>query len=250
MQRLPPHLPRVSRRAVLAALAVLLAGRPARADTEPRRVLVIGDSQAQGLAAGLQRLYRRDRQFRILDHSKVATGLVTRSGYDWPAQVHTLADTEHADIAVVMFGANDRPPVRGLNGKQDPALSARFQQSYGDRVKDIVQTLHQAHMAVIWVGHPIVRDPLFAEDMVFLNSVFADAAGAAGADFVPIWTLFAAPDGSYAPYGKGIEGETTRLRADDGVHLTFAGYDVLAAYLDPHIQACRATQATLLASHP
>jgi len=43
--------------------------------------------------------------------------------------------------------------------------------------------------------------------------------------------LFIDADGNYAAYGKGLDDQTTRLRADDGVHLTGAGYDVLAKAL-------------------
>ena len=230
----------IERRAFLRATASLSVWvsmiPPVRADGEPARLLVIGDSQAQGLAGGVQRLLRRDRSIRVLDRTKIGTGLVSPRAYDWTAAVRTLAASEHADVALVMFGANDRPPVHGGDGTVIPGLSLAFTQSYGARVREIVQTLREAGIPVIWVGHPTVRDPRYADDMAMLNRIFADAATTAGADYVPIWDLFAS-DGKYQPYGKGVDGETTRLRADDGVHLTPAGYDVLAVYLLPHIQS-------------
>ena len=199
-------------------------------------MLVLGDSQAQGLAGGVQRLLRHDRRFRVLDRSKIGSGLLSRA-YDWIAAVRAIPATEHPDVAVVMFGANDRPPVRGINGSVDPGLSYSFERVYGERVREIVQSLREANVPVIWVGHPTVRDPKYADDMAFLNRIFADEASAAGADYVPIWDLFAGAGGIYEAYGKGVDGETTRLRADDGVHLTAAGYDVLARYLLPYIEA-------------
>lgn len=228
------------RRAVLRGLAacLTLAGmmRAARALDETVRVLVLGDSQAQGLAGGVQRLLRHDRRFRVLDRSKIGTGLLSRA-YDWISTVRALPATEHPDVAVVMFGANDRPRVRGTDGSVIPGLSFSFERVYGERVREIVQSLRDANVPVIWVGHPTVRDPKYADDMAFLNRIFADEASAAGADYVPIWDLFAGAGGIYEAYGKGVDGETTRLRADDGVHLTVAGYDVLARYLLPHIEA-------------
>jgi hypothetical protein len=62
---------------------------------------------------------------------------------------------------------------------------------------------------------------------------------AAGADWFPSWSLFTDDEGNFAPYGKGTDGVTTRLRADDGVHLTSAGYDVLANALLPEIELYR-----------
>jgi hypothetical protein len=65
----------------------------------------------------------------------------------------------------------------------------------------------------------------------------------AGADWFPAWPLFTDANGNYAPYGKGLDGETTRLRADDGVHFTGAGYDLLAKALLPVIELYRPSGA-------
>jgi hypothetical protein len=236
---LPPTKTAIARRAWLGGVTSLIlsgleSGAPAVATGDVRRVMVIGDSQAQGLAAGLQWLYRRDHSHRILDHTKIATGLTSRAAYDWPAEVHTLATTENADVAVIMFGANDRPPVH-VGGHVDPAMLRVFQATYGGRVRDVVATLVAARMSVIWVGHPIVRDPDFAADIALLNDIFASNAVPAGATFLSLWDVFLGPDHGYDAYGPGIDGETTRLRADDGVHLTPAGYEVAAMKLQPVI---------------
>jgi hypothetical protein len=240
---------RIARRAWLGGLASIImsmsdaasgasagAGGGGGGDSGARRVMVIGDSQAQGLAAGLQLVYRGDGTHRILDRSKIATGLTSWSGYDWPAAVHRLAATQQADVAVVMFGANDRPPVH-LGGHVDPALLQTFEATYGARVRDIARTLTEARIAVIWVGHPIVRDPAYAADMVLLNGIFASNATAGGAVFVPLWATFLGPDRGYAAYGPGVDGQTVRLRADDGIHMTPAGYQVAARVLQPLIDA-------------
>jgi hypothetical protein len=124
-----------------------------------------------------------------------------------------------------------------VGGHVDPGLLQSFQAAYSARVRDIVQTLTRAHIAVIWVGHPIVRDPAYAEDMALLNGIFSGAAVPAGAVFMPLWDTFLGPDHTYSAYGPGIDGQTTRLRADDGVHLTIAGYEVAAKQLQPLIDA-------------
>ncbi len=86
-----------SRRTVLAStLLALTAGVwPLRALAAPEvqeRILVIGDSQAQGLAGGIQRLYRSDRSRKVTDLAKVSTGLMPRVNYDWPAQAQNLRE--------------------------------------------------------------------------------------------------------------------------------------------------------------
>jgi hypothetical protein len=226
----------LSRRGMLLAAATLaLPGSYAARAAEPvERVLVVGDSQAQGLAAGLQRQYRHDLSWRVLDRSRIATGLCSPSRFDWPAAVPGIAEAERGAIAVVMFGANDRPQVR-LHGHIDDALCIAFKASYGAEVRRIAEVLARSCSAVIWVGHPIVRDPVYAEDMALLNRIYAAEAMAGGADWFPSWPLFTDDDGNYAPYGPGTDGQTTRLRADDGVHFTGSGYDVLAKALMPVI---------------
>ncbi|MBE7730660.1 DUF459 domain-containing protein [Komagataeibacter sp. FXV3] len=196
---------------------------------------MIGDSQAQGLAGGLRWLYRTNRNMRVLDHSKISTGLVSVSFFNWPDEVHKLAATEHADVAVVMFGANDRPPVR-VHGVVDPAQLANFTKIYSARVRDIMTTLKNAHIPVIWVGHPMVRDEEFSADMATLNTIFQDQAAGNGAQFVPLWTAFS-DNGHFSAYGEGVDGSKVRLRADDGVHLTPSGYQKAAKILEPLI-AC------------
>ncbi|QHC35248.1 DUF459 domain-containing protein [Komagataeibacter xylinus] len=202
---------------------------------ETGRVLVIGDSQAQGLAGGLRWLYRTNRNMRVLDHSKISTGLVSVAFYNWPDEVHKLAATEHVDVAVVMFGANDMPPVR-VHGAVDQTQLANFTKIYSARVRDIIVTLKNAHIPVIWVGHPIVRDDVFSADMAILNNIFQDQAAKNGAQFVPLWSVFA-DNGHFSAYGEGVDGSKVRLRADDGVHLTPGGYQKAAKILEPLI-AC------------
>lgn len=183
----------------------------------------------------MQRQLRHDRSLRVIDRSRIATGLCSPSRFDWPAATPGIAEAERGAIAVVMFGANDRPPVR-LHGHIDDALSSAFCTSYGAHVHTIAEDLARYCAGVIWVGHPIVRDPVYAEDMALLNRLYAAQSMAAGADWFPSWDLFIDDAGNYAPYGKGTDGMTTRLRADDGVHLTSAGYDVLASALLPVVE--------------
>ena len=233
----------LQRRDLLVASALLLPVlRGARAGEPAARVLVVGDSQAQGLAGGLQRQLRGDAAWRVIDRSRIATGLCSPSRFNWPAAAPGIGQAEPGSIAVVMFGANDRPPVR-VHGRIDDRLEASFAASYCAHVRAIVDGLKRSCVSVIWVGHPIVRDPVYAEDMELLNRFYAEESLAAGAEWFPSWALFVDADGNYAPYGKGIDGQTTRLRADDGVHLTGAGYDVLARALLPVVELCRPADA-------
>ncbi len=230
---MPEHF--FARRDILVAASLLFSGlRNANASNIPLHVLVVGDSQAQGLAGGLQRQYRRDPTVQVIDHSRIGTGLASWTRLDWVKEASEIPAPEAPCVAVVMFGANDRPPIR-IHGQVNEPLRTTFSATYGGRVRAIATSLKKVTTAVIWVGHPIVRDPLYAEDMVLLNGLYADQSRAGGADWFPTWPMFVDAQGAFMPYGPGIDGQTTRLRADDGVHLTPAGYDVLARALQPAI---------------
>ncbi|HEX3881116.1 MAG TPA: DUF459 domain-containing protein [Stellaceae bacterium] len=233
----------VRRLFAVVVVAALGLAAPARVEAGQTTIEVVGDSQAQGLAGALERLFLRNPQFRVLDRSKISTGIIVRSGYDWPQVARTLAAAHNADVVVMMFGANDRPPIRrGVS--VDPTLSAEFRQNYAQRVHEVIAAFRDAGMPVIWVGHPVVRDNVFTEDMQLLNAIYHAAATDEGARWLPTWDMFTTPDGGFTPYGKGIDGMTQRLRADDGVHFTSAGYDVVATRLEPLIEAQRAKLAS------
>jgi hypothetical protein len=232
--------------AVCLFAAVALAD-PAAPHAAAPDILVVGDSQAQGVAGALQRRYLRSKDFHVIDKSKIGTGLNSKSTYDWDAAVAELATTEHAPVAIVMFGANDRPPVR-IKGVVDPGLSEKFDKTYGARVARIVKALRDAKINVLWLGDPAVKDADYTADMQMLNQVMEPAAEKEGAQFVSLWDLSVGDDGTYNAYGKALDGQTKRLRADDGVHFTPTGYDLIAARLDPILKTLTANQPTAAAT--
>ena len=81
---------------------------------------------------------------------------------------------------------------------------------------------------MIWCGNPIARSATYSADMSYITQIYAEAAARFGAQFVPLWTAIADDQGNYAAYGKDRAGTTQRLRGDDGIHFTSAGYELIA----------------------
>lgn len=216
----------------MAVACSVLGGRNGQAAETLYRVLVVGDSQAQGLAGGFQRILLRDRTWRIIDRSRISTGLYSPTRFDWPSSAAGIASSEAGAVAVVMFGANDRPNIRS-KGVIDPQRADAWAAPYCAHIRTMMQGLKKSCPHVVWVGHPIVRDPVYAEDMAFLNTLFETEAVAGGAQWFPSWELFSDKNGQYNAFGKALDGHQERMRADDGVHLTAQGYDVLANALLP-----------------
>jgi hypothetical protein len=64
--------------------------------------------------------------------------------------------------------------------------------------------------------------------MKFINDIFAQEVARFGGTFLPLWTVIADNQGQYTAYGQDRAGVTERLRNDDGIHFTSAGYELIA----------------------
>ncbi len=209
------------------------AGAPARADqpaspaTPPTAIVVFGDSQAQGLAVGLSRILVEDPRYRVLNRTHPGAALVHGED-EWLAPIARFTSREKADIALVMLGGNDRLDMRGERGATLRFRTDEWRETYAARTDKILTLLANAGLRVIWCGNPIARSPNYSADMGYINDIYAEAAMRFGAQFVPLWTAIADDQGRYAAYGKDRVGTTQRLRTDDGIHFTAAGYELIA----------------------
>jgi hypothetical protein len=216
--------------AVLAAWVLILLPVALRAQEAPERttIVVFGDSQAQGLAGGLQRMLIEKPGFRVLNRTHPGAALVHEES-EWIAPIRKFLSHEQAEIAVVMFGANDRLDVRlGGSGTYLHFKTDAWRDEYARRIDEILTALSAAGLKVIWCGNPIARSPTYSADMVYINQIYAERAERFGAQFVPLWQVIADAQGDYTAYGKDLDGVNRRLRADDGIHFTAPGYELIA----------------------
>ena len=213
-----------------AALLVLLcAAGVARADDDAgvQHIVVFGDSQAQGLAGGLQRVLIDDSRYKVVNRTRPGAALV-HSSSEWLGPVQTFVDKDKADIAVVMFGANDRLDLRDEDGRYIHFRTDDWRDEYAKRVDKILTLLTGAGLKVIWCGNPIARNPQYSADMSYINDIMADEVTHFGGSFLPLWTVIADSQGQFTAYGSDRNGQTERLRNDDGIHFTPAGYELIA----------------------
>ena len=192
----------------------------------PPIIVVFGDSQAAGLARGLQRVLAEDPRFRVLNRTHAGASLIHDEN-EWLAPVAEFAAREKADIAVVMFGANDRLDMR--EGRTTLRFRSReWRDEYTARIDKILDRLAAAGLRVLWLGNPIARSERYSEDMSYINEVYQEAIARHGFQFMPLWTVVADDSGNYTAYGKDRLGVTQRLRGVDGIHFTAAGYELIA----------------------
>jgi len=195
-------------------------------DASVRRVVVFGDSQAQGVAGGLQRVLIDDPRYKVINRTHPGAALVHAES-EWLVPVQSFVDKDKADIAVVMFGANDRLDMRE-DGKYLHFRTDEWRAVYTKRADRILTALTGAHLKIIWCGNPIARSPTYSADMSYINDIFSEEVSHFGGEFLPLWTVVADNQGQFIAYGPDRSGVTERLRNDDGIHFTSAGYELVA----------------------
>src|SRR5580698_250788 len=96
---------------------------------------------------------------------------------------------------------------------------------------------------VVWVGLPALRGAKATSDMLFLDSLYRDAAGKAGITYVDVWDGFVDESGRFLQQGPDFEGQIRRLRSYDGVYFTQAGARKLAHYVEREITRLLASRS-------
>jgi hypothetical protein len=212
---------------VLLAAMFGISGARADDDTTMRTIVVFGDSQAQGVAGGLQRVLLDDPRYKVINRTHPGAALV-HSDTEWLAPVVNFVAKNKAEIAVVMFGANDRLDMRDDVGGYVHFRSDSWRDVYAKRADKILTALTGAGLKVIWCGNPIARSQIYSDDMKYINDIYAEEVARFGGEFLPLWNIIADSQGQFTAYGLDRSGVTERLRNDDGIHFTAAGYELIA----------------------
>jgi uncharacterized protein len=199
------------------------------------RVLVIGDSLADGLWSGLYRSFQEDGNMEVVNKSKASSGFVRVDSDDWAKQLDDILKDDTFQIAVVMFGANDNQAIKSGKEYIKPGTDA-WDELYGQRVEAFVKKLRGKGLAVYWTGLPIMRSPDDSDDAEELNDIYREKSFINGAKFIDTWSGFTDESGRYSAVGPDMSGQIRRLRDNDGVHFTSRGYLKLAHFAEKEIR--------------
>lgn len=203
-------------------------------DNEKYRVVVLGDSLADGVWAGLVQALADDPAVEVIKTSEAGNGL-TRSDGAWDTIVAALSPAETPNIAVAVFGIADRRSLR-IEGSKVEVGSEAWIVEYGRRVDALLKALKRRGAAVYWIGLPIMRGPNTRRDTEIMNNIFRERALLNGTKFISTWDGFADASGNYTDYGPDLTGKVRQLREEDGVHLTLRGYEKLAHFAEQEIR--------------
>jgi hypothetical protein len=158
---------------------------------------------------------------------------------NWPQQGADDMSLYNPEVTVFIVGANDAKNLPE-GATRDPGWRAQ----YSALVEEMLTVIGGNGRTVYWVGAPVMADVAYSERVQGVNDVFREvAAKHPDVMYVDAYTLFSAPDGTYASMLPVPGGKVARVRGADGIHLTPEGGDLLAETVFEHLDpACRITQ--------
>ena len=206
-----------------AAVNVAVTPLSARLAKGPLRIGVFGDSMADGLYTGLYRDLQGQPNVTVSKFSQVSTGLSRYDYVDIQARTRGQLDAQPVDVAVVLFGTNDAQGIE-LDGTVHAFGTDGWKAAYGKRITDLVALLRSRDVAVYWVGLPRMKRESFDGRMALINGVVSERMRALGVPYIETTALTSNGEGGYEAYLPNGEGRRTLMRANDGIHMSMAGY--------------------------
>jgi hypothetical protein len=195
----------------------------ARMAQGPLRIGVFGDSMADGLYTGLYRDLHGQPNVSVTKFSQVSTGLSRYDYVDIQAKTRGQLDAQPVDVAVILFGTNDAQGIE-LDGTVHAFGTDGWKVAYAKRVTDLVALLRSRDVAVYWVGLPRMKRESFDGRMALINGVVSERMRALGVPYIETTALTSNAEGGYEAYLPNDAGRRTLMRANDGIHMSMAGY--------------------------
>ncbi|MEZ5721967.1 MAG: DUF459 domain-containing protein [Paracoccaceae bacterium] len=155
--------------------------------SDPLRVMVIGDSLADGFGMFLEQMVaQRGLPVTVINRGRTSTGLARSDFYDWPGQFAAMAASNRPDIVVANFGANDNQPIRLASGTSVPYDTADWDAAYKSQMRDILDTAAGAGAVFYLLGPAPDADSHRNALLSKANALFRDVARQTGAHFISL----------------------------------------------------------------
>ena len=188
-------------------------------------VLITGDSMMQYIGMIASQNYPK-LGLKVLDLSKQSTGLLYKKSHNW-AQVikDTLAQNKDIKLLVMLIGAND-PWGRSINGKFYELNSSEWREFYARRVNEIYKIAKDSNVKVLWLSLPCMQKTDYAKKIELLNEIYKSVSEQNGQFFINTSEYLCQNDNFLTHLN--IDGKRSKIRQDDGIHISKAGSQILA----------------------
>ncbi len=180
------------------------------------RILVIGDSMAGGLGAGMTRVAAGDATVEIVSRFNESSAIARPDVYDWSAAIPKIMDGKAFTSVVVLIGLNDRQDIRDDAGRLT-FNTPEWVKAYQANVDVLADALKAQNVKVFWLSQPPMGDAAYDTDMKLVSALQKDRVVAKGAIYVDMRVPLLNNDGTYMDFGPDDTGEMKKLRQRDGV---------------------------------
>ena len=206
-------------------------------DGRPVRVGVFGDSFGDGIWSALYDQLSRKAGYQVLKYSQQATGFTRYKTLNLEDHDRARLAAAPVDIAVISFGANDMMGVAD-GGHVYALLTPKWKEAIARRVSSYVAMLRAQGAIVYWVGLPRMRDASYDGDAVRMNAFYHDLMDQLGVAFTETAPYSVDAAGHYTAYlPDPVTGRPVLMRANDGIHMSFAGYERITRGLAGRIRS-------------
>ena len=188
-------------------------------------VLITGDSMMQYIGMIASQNYPK-LGLKVLDLSKQSTGLLYKKSHNW-AQVikDTLAQNKDIKLLVMLIGAND-PWGRSIDGKFYELNSPEWREFYTGRVDEIYNIAKASNVKVLWLSLPCMQKTDYAKKIELLNEIYKSVSEKNGQIFINTSEYLCQNDNFLTHLN--INGKRSKIRQDDGIHISKIGSQILA----------------------
>jgi len=226
---------------VLTAFAASLVVSVCPVAAAPATIAFVGDSMSDGLWGAFFRLTGNQHcspgELALIRDAKNGTGLARLDHFDWNAELDSLVAKNAPTLVFASIGLNDAQDLVMPDKTKFKLGSDAWLAQYKKNVADFYEHAGKGGAPVVIMGLPNLRDDGAEKHAELVNGIYHDVAAGerdVSVTYIEPWHM-ANDDGSFASFGKNLNGQTVQIRAPDGLHFTQAGYDVLAKYLEPSV---------------
>lgn len=205
-------------------------------DNDVYQVIVFGDWFSDGLLDGFVEVFGTDTRLNVDRKVRRVSGVMRGDFDDKIAQLQQQVDGEPMNVAVVMFGQEDRIALKSSSGRKVAIASPEWLSEYGRRIDLVMKALKRKNAGVYWVGLPNLARGDANEQAQKMNDVIRERAYLNGCKYVDVYAGFVDEAGGYSAYGPDVEGKIRVLRGKDGVSFTAAGNLKLAHFVEKELR--------------
>jgi hypothetical protein len=198
---------------------------------QPLKLWAGGDSIGGEIGPALGRIAGATGVVQTQVDYKVSSGLASNDIRDWYARGLMQMAQYTPEVVVFEIGTNDASIV---NDTKNAAGQPAWEDGYRMKVDRMMDTLigDPAHpRTVFWLGAPPMRSDSLDHGVRELNRVMREEAAKRAPHllYVDSYNLLKGPNGGFTDDLLTLTGDVQRVRISDGVHLSDAGANYVAA---------------------